>query len=75
MATKTNHPKRLVVIKGGFLVKKTIEEILEKMTDDGHGVLAVPGTEEERKDMDHLMKEFIKKDKKKKLRSIKNKKY
>ena len=50
-------------------MKKTLEEILEKMTDDGHGVLAVPGTEEERKDMDRLMKEFIKKDKEKRLQS------
>lgn len=50
-------------------MEKTLEEILEKMTDDGHGVLAVPGTEEERKDMDRLMKEFIKKDKEKRWQS------
>jgi hypothetical protein len=48
---------------------KTLEEILEKMTDDGHAVLAVPGTEEDQKDMDRLMKEFIKKDKEKRGKS------
>jgi 3-dehydroquinate dehydratase len=48
-----------------FNAKASLEEILEKMTDDGHAVLAVPGTEKDRKDMDRLMKEFIKKDKEK----------
>jgi hypothetical protein len=52
-----------------LLMGKTLEEIMEKMTDDGHAVLAVPGTEEDRKDMDRLMKEFIKKDKKKRGKS------
>lgn len=44
-------------------MEKSLEEILEKMTDDGHGMLAVPETEEERKDMNRLMKELISKDK------------
>jgi len=44
-------------------MEKSLNEILEKMTDDGHAVLAVPDQQEDREETVRLMKEFIKKDK------------